>query len=68
MEKEIKLEVDLDRFRYSLVGDGYLLEEVEDMTEEKLISILEMRIYNHIEESYQDGKKMGLFNRAKIKL
>ena len=67
MEKEIKLEVDLDRFRYSLVGDGYLLEEVEDMTEEKLISILEMRIYNHIEQEYQYGKELGLLNRAKIK-
>ena len=66
MEKEIKLEVDLDKFRYSLVGDGYLLEDVEDMTEEKLISILEMRIYDHIKKEYQSGKELGLLNRAKI--
>lgn len=67
MEKEIKLEVDLEKFRYSLVGDGYLLEEVEEMTEEKLISILEIRIYDHIEKEYQYSKEFGLLNRAKIK-
>lgn len=65
MEKEIKLEVDLEKFRYSLVGDGYLLEEVEEMTEEKLISILEMRIYDHIEKEYQYGKELGLLDRAR---
>lgn len=65
MEKEIKLEVDLEKFRYSLVGDGYLLEEAEEMTEEKLISILEMRIYDHIEKEYRHSKELGLLDRAR---
>lgn len=62
METEVKLEVDLEKFRYSLVGDGYLLEEVADMTEKKLISILEMRIYDHIEKEYQRSKDFGLLD------
>lgn len=62
MEKEIKLEVDLEKFRYSLVGDGYLLEEAEAMTEEKLVSILEDRIYWHIEEEYRGSKELGLLD------
>lgn len=61
MTKEIKLEIDLEKFRYSLVGDGYILEEVEKMSEEKLVSILEYRIYWYIDKEYQDGKRMGLF-------
>ena len=65
MEKEIKLEVDLEKFRYSLVGDGYLLEKVEEITEEKLISILEMRIYNHIEKEYRHSKELGLLDRTR---
>jgi hypothetical protein len=65
MKKEIKLEIDLDKFRYSLVGDGYILEEVDKMSEEELVSILEDRIDWHIEKEYQDGKRMGLFDDLK---
>jgi hypothetical protein len=57
METEVKLEVDLEKFRYSLVGDGYLLKEVKEMTEEKLIFILEMRICDHIEKEYRRSKE-----------
>lgn len=67
MKTEVKLEVDLERFRYSLVGDGYLLEEVEVMTEEKLISILESRIYWYIEKEFRHSKELGLLDRARIK-
>lgn len=65
--KDVTLEVDLERFRYSLVGDGYLLEEVEEMSEEKLVAILESRIYWHIEKGYRRSKELGLLDRAKIK-
>lgn len=62
MEKEIKLEVDLEKFRYSIVGDGYLLKEVEEMSEEELISILESRIYWYIETEYSRSKEYGLLD------
>lgn len=62
---EVTINIDLEKFRYSLVGDGYLLEEVEVMSEEKLISILEMRIYIHIEKEYQHSKELGLLDRVR---
>lgn len=65
MKKEIKLEINLEKFRYSIVGDGYILEEVEKMSEEQLVDILKDRIWWHIEKEYQDGKRMGLFDELK---
>lgn len=59
---EVKLEVDLEKFRYSLVGDGYLLEEVEQMSEEKLVSILDYRVSQHIEKEYRRSKEYGLLD------
>ena len=58
---KITLNVDLEKFRYSLVGDGYILEEVIDMTEEQLVKILQERIYYHIEREYEKGKRIGLY-------
>ena len=60
---EIKLEVDIEKFRYSIVGDRYLLEEVESMEEEKLTSILKNRIYRHIEIEYKRSREYGLIDR-----
>ena len=62
METEVKLEIDLEEFRYSLVGDGYLLSEVKVMSEEKLVSILNCRIYDHIEREYRRSKELGLLD------
>lgn len=41
---KVTLDIDLEKFKYSLVGDGYLLEEVTEMTQDKLIEILAVRI------------------------
>lgn len=59
---EVTFNVDLEKFRYSLVGDGYLLEEVVQMTQGKLIEILEGRIETHIEKEYVRGKRYGLYD------
>ena len=45
---KVTLDIDLEKFRYSLVGDGYILEEVESMTDEELITELTRRIEWHI--------------------
>ena len=60
MTKEIKLEIDLEKFRYSLIGNGYNFEDVEKMTEEGLVSVLEMKVCYYIEKEYQRSKKLGL--------
>ena len=59
---EVTIDIDLEKFRYSLVGDGYILEEVKKMSEEKLVKILSDRIYWHIELEYDKGKRYGLYD------
>ena len=59
---KVTLDIDLEKFRYSLVGDGYLLEEVKEKTNEELIAILTGRVKRHIEAEYFKGKRYGLID------
>ena len=59
---DVTFNIDLEKFRYSLVGDGYLLDEVVQMTQGKLIEILEGRIISYIEREYARGKRYGLYD------
>ena len=56
----VTLDVDLEKFRYSLVGDGYTLKNVLHMSNAKLIDILCDRVNDHIEAEYYRGKRLGL--------
>lgn len=58
----IDLVVDLEKFRYSLIGDGYLRDEVIGMSDENLIAILKDRITNHIDAEYDKGERLGLYD------
>lgn len=58
----IVLDIDLEKFRYSLVGDGYLKEEVINMSQDRLITILEMRIEDYINNGYCKSKELGLLD------
>ena len=49
---DIVINVELEKFRYSLIGDGYLKEEVVNMSQAELIHILKERIGNHIEAEF----------------
>lgn len=59
---KIELDIDLEKFRYSLVGDGYLKEEVVEMSEDKLIAILKKRITNYIDVEYSRSFRYGLLD------
>lgn len=59
MKTPVTIDVDLEKFRYSLVGDGYLKEEVIKMTKEELIRILKMRICDYILVEYNKSKRFG---------
>ena len=59
---EVTLHVNLEKFRYSLVGDGYLLEEVKDLITEQLIDILDCRVQDHINKEFSNGHRIGLFD------
>lgn len=58
---KVTFDVDLEKFRYSLVGDGYTLKNVLHMSNTKLIDILCDRVNDHIETEYYRGKRLGLF-------
>ena len=58
---DVVINVDLEKFRWSLVGDGYLREEAVAMSEEELVKILKDRIKNHIDEEYDRGERIGLY-------
>ena len=58
---KVTFDVDLEKFRYSLVGDGYTLKNVLPMSNTKLIDILQDRVNDHIETEYYRGKRLGLF-------
>lgn len=61
---KVSIDIDMDKFRYSLVGDGYLLEEVKSMTNEKLISIFTQRVTQHINKEFDRSKRLGLLDTA----
>ena len=61
---EVTLNVNLEKFRYSLVGDGYLLEEAKDLTTGQLIDILNRRVQNHINKEFSKGHRIGLFDKG----
>lgn len=55
---KIELDVDIEKFRYSLVGDGYIYDEVVNIPQEKLIHILQKRIHDYIEVEYNSSLKI----------
>lgn len=56
---DVILNIDLENFRYSLIGDGYLKEEVLTMSDEELVLILKQRIYGHISKEFQRSIDFG---------
>lgn len=61
---EVTLNVNLEKFRYSLVGDGYILEEVKKLTTGQLIDILSRRVQDHIDKEFSKGHRIGLFEEG----
>lgn len=59
---DVTFDVDLEKFRYSLVGDGYLKEEVIKMTQDDLINVLQRRVYQYINVEYDKSKRYRLLD------
>ena len=45
---KIELDIDIEKFRISLVGNGYLKEEIENLSYEELILIFKQRVERKI--------------------
>ena len=58
---EVTLHVNLEKFRYNLVGDGYLLEEVKNLTTEQLVDILD-DIINEFDNKHNDEFNWKYYN------
>lgn len=58
MKTKIELEIDLEKFRISLVGDGYLLEEAKKLTDEELIEIFKKRVDKYITIEYNKSARL----------
>lgn len=59
---KIEFDIDKDKFKYSLVGDGYLKEEVESMPIGQLEIILIDKIKRYINDGYNKAKRYGLLD------
>lgn len=57
--KTIEMNIDLNKFRYSLAGNGYTIKEVEALSEEELITIFKRKVIMMIENGYH--KSVSLF-------
>ena len=58
MKTKIELEIDLEKFRISLVGDGYLLEEAKKLTDEELIELFKKRVDKYISNEYTKSARL----------
>lgn len=58
----VTLDVDFEKLRYALVGNGYMLEEAEKLSDGQLLSILRMRVERKIENEYLAGVRQGLYD------
>lgn len=49
---KIEMDIDIEKLRISLVGNGFLKKEVEKLSEEQLIEIFKTRVDSYIEKEY----------------
>lgn len=64
---EVKLHINLERFRYGLVGRGYTLEEVVSFSQERLVAILESLVIGKIHHEYIRGYHKGFYDKEAAK-
>ena len=68
MDKNIKkvglnLGINIKQMRLALVGDGYLLQEVENINDTEIITIWEKRLGKIIRDGYCKGVRLGLYEK-----
>ena len=61
-EFSFMLNINIEKARLALVGDGYLLEEAKALTEKEIISIWGRRFEDIIIQQYYKGKRIGLYD------
>lgn len=54
------LQIDIEKCRLALLGNGYVLDEVNEMSEEQIVRIWSDRFSRIIKESYDKCIRLGL--------
>ena len=49
---KLEMEIDIDKFKYGLISNGYLYKEVVTMSDEKALAILKNKIIQDIQNNY----------------
>lgn len=52
---KVTIDVDLEKFRYGLVGNGYTYGDAKALTKQDLIDELIYRVEEHIEREYRES-------------
>ena len=60
-ERKLVLEIDIKQARLALVGDGYILKEVNEFMEEEILKIWKSRFEKEIINGYYHGLRIGLY-------
>lgn len=58
MKTKVEVEINLEKFRISLVGDGYLHKEVTKLSDEELIEIFKKRVDKYIANEYSRSVRL----------
>lgn len=62
MNNSMEIKINIEHFKLSLLNDGFTKEEIDNLTENKIIEILNQRINRKIEKSYLCGLERGLYD------
>ena len=49
---KVEMDINIEKLRISLVGNGFLKKEVEKLSEDQLIEIFKTRVDSYIEKEY----------------
>lgn len=52
---KVTIDIDFEKFRYGLVGDGYTYEDAKALTMQELIDEFNYRVEKHIEREYRES-------------
>ena len=63
----VEFDIDTEKYRYSLVGDGYNFEDIKYLTEEQLKEIYIKRAIQRLDNEYHDSLKIIVDHVDEIK-
>lgn len=63
----MQIKIDIDKARFALIGDGYIKEEVLEMSDDQISTIWCDRFYKKIEDQFYRGIELNLYTYDEVK-